>query len=190
MYYDLPLIHDKTPTSGKSLQHDFLLCFPSYWLVFVLKEHKRSVYLEAESCFCILDIFNKGGWIMPLTEATNWFFWLAAAYLSIRAPLEEKVLNALSCSEETSKHFTCCRDYSPFSWVSALRYMIGRPVFSKFSAWAAEPRLMSRTACPGFSPVTSMFAASQLVYPHPCHWHRSRYYITHIKESCTGNHHP
>lgn len=65
MYYDLPLIHDKTPTSGKSLQHYFLLCFPAYCLVFALKEHKRSVYLEAESCLCILDLFNKGDELCP-----------------------------------------------------------------------------------------------------------------------------
>lgn len=104
MYHDLPLIHDKTPTSGKSLQHDFLLCFPDYCLVFALKEHKSSIYLEAESCLCILDLFNKGGWNMSLIEATNWFFWLTAAYLSIRALLEEKALNGLSlCSEQTSK---------------------------------------------------------------------------------------
>lgn len=173
MYYDLPLIHDKTPT-GKSLQHDFLLCFPAYCLVFALKEHKRSVYLEAESCLCVLDLFNKGGWIMPLIEAKNWFFWLAAAYLSIRAPLEEKALNSLSLSvRKDFKALHILQILFSFSWVSALRYRTGGPIFSKFSAWAAEPRLTRRTAYPGFSPVTPKFAASWLMHPH--FWHRLRY---------------
>lgn len=160
MYYDLPLIHDKTPTSGKSLQHDFLLCFPTYCLVFALKEHKRNIYLEADSCLCILDLFDEGGWIMPLIEATNWFFWLAAAYLSIRAPLEEKALNSLSLLlRKDFKGLLILQRLFSFSGVSALTDRTGGSIFSKFSAWAAESRLRSRTAYPGFSPVTPMFAA-------------------------------
>lgn len=122
----------------------------------MLKEHKRSVYSEAESRLCILDHFNQGGWIMALIEATNWFFWLTAACLSIRDPSQEEVLNTLpSSSENTSKHFTHYTDYSPFfSWVSALRERTGRPVFSKRSAWMAEPEPASRAACPGVSPGT------------------------------------
>lgn len=189
MYYGLPLIHDKTPTSGKSLQHDFLLCFPPYCLVFALKEHKRNIYLEAESCLCVLDLFNMGGWIMPLIEAANWFFWLAAAYLSIRAPLEEKALKSLSVLlRKDFKALHILQRLFSFSWVSAPRYRTGGPVFSKISAWAAEPRLTSRTAYPGFSPVTPIFAAPWLVHPHLCHRHSSRYYITYIKESCINNH--
>lgn len=81
----------------------------------MLKEHKRSVYSEAKSRLCILDHFNQGGWITALIEATNWFFWLTAACLSIRDPSQEKVLNSLpSSSEKTSKHFAHYTDYSPF----------------------------------------------------------------------------
>lgn len=149
MYYDLPLIHDKTPTSGKSLQHYFLLCFPAYCLVFALKEHKRSVYLEAESCLCILDLFNKGGWIMPLIEATNWFFWLPAAYLSIRAPLEEKALNSLSLLlRKDFKALHIGHRLFSFSWVSALRYRTGGPIFFQIQCLSSRTQTHKHDSLP------------------------------------------